>query len=331
MIASFIEKPADLPLPPIPDTTVNLYRPKNPFPAKVLRKHRITESASPNHCWHVVLSLEGSKMVGKYRIGQSVGVVPEGRFNDAEFNYVHTALTDKIRLYSIASACWGDDWKGETISLCVKREITEDQSTGELVLGAASNFICDARPGDEMLITGPVGKSFLLPDDPLNYNYVFAATGTGIAPYLGMIIELFNQGFEREVWLVFGVPYSTDIMYDGEFRYFANRHPNFHYVTAISREQYNPRGGKMYVQDRLEEHQNALIPLLEKQDTLFYMCGLKGMEYGIYPWLYRIGSNLVNLPDGMTVEDIQQLPRDASEWTKIERSRDRRRFFKETY
>jgi ferredoxin--NADP+ reductase len=146
-----------------------------------------------------------------------------------------------------------------------------------------------------------------------------------------MLVELLNQGFEREVWLVFGVPYSTDIMYNEEFLYFAERHPNFHYVTAISREQLNARGDKLYVQDRLEEHQDTLVPLLEKPDTLFYMCGLKGMEYGIYPWLYRIGSNLVNLPEGLTVEDIQRLPRDAPEWTKIERVRDRKRLLKETY
>jgi hypothetical protein len=55
------------------------------------------------------------------------------------------------------------------------------------------------------------------------------------------------------------------------------------------------------------------------------------MEYGIYPWLYRIGSNLVSLPDGLTVADIEGLSRDAPEWSKIERARDRKRLFKETY
>ncbi len=331
MITSFLEKPADLLLMPIPETAVNIYTPKNPFPAEVLSKYRITDRSSPNYSWHVVLSLKGSKMAGKYRIGQSIGVVPEGRFNDPELNYVHEALNDKIRLYSITSACWGDDWAGTTVSLCVKREVKEDEETGKLVFGATSNYICDAKPSDEMLITGPVGKSFLLPDAPLDRDYVFVATGTGIAPFVGMLVELLNQGFEREVWLVFGVPYSTDIMYNEEFLYFAERHPNFHYVTAISREQLNARGDKLYVQDRLEEHQDTLVPLLEKPDTLFYMCGLKGMEYGIYPWLYRIGSNLVNLPEGLTVEDIQRLPRDAPEWTKIERVRDRKRLLKETY
>ena len=330
-MTSALEKPADLSLLPIPETVVNLYTPKRPFRATVVSKYRILDRSSPNYCWHVVFSLKDSEMVGKYRIGQSIGVMPNGRFNDAAFNYVHNALTNQIRLYSIASASWGDDWKGETVSLCVKREVREDEKTGELVLGAASNFICDAKPGDEMFITGPVGKSFLMPDDPLNHDYVFVATGTGIAPFRGMLIELFNRGFEREAWLIFGVPYSTDIMYDKDFRYFADHYPNFHYITAISREQHNAMGRKLYVQVRLEQNQDSLAPLLEKPDVRFYMCGRKGMEYGIYPWLYRIGSNLVNLPEGLTLEDIQRLPQDAPEWSRIERARDRERLLKETY
>ena len=330
-MTSALERPATLPLMPIPEIASNLYTPKKPFSATVVSKRRITQASSPNFSWHLVLSLKGSEMGGRYRIGQSVGVPPQGRFNNADFNHVHGALVGKIRLYSIASACWGDDWTGETVSLCVKREVKEDEETGELVFGATSNFICDATPGDQMLITGPVGKSFLLPDQPLDYNYVFVATGTGIAPYRGMLIELFNQGYEGQVWLFFGVPYSTDILYDDEFRFLAERHPNFHYHVAISREQKNPRGGRMYVQDCLEAHQSDLLPLLQKTETLFYLCGLKGMEYGIYPWLYRTESNLVSLPPGITAKDVQALPMGASEWTKIERARDRNRLFKETY
>ena len=55
------------------------------------------------------------------------------------------------------------------------------------------------------------------------------------------------------------------------------------------------------------------------------------MEYGVYPWLYRIKSNLVSLPENMTLEEVDILPRDAREWVRIERSRDKTRLLKETY
>ena len=327
-----VGRPSDLQLAPIPAPHVNLYTPKEPFESRVLAKHRITETASPNHAWHLVLSLAGSRMAGKYRSGQSIGAIPEGRFSEAQLNYAHKSLDHKLRLYSIASSCWGDDWRGETVSLCVKREIGEDEQTGELVFGEASNLLCDAKPGDVLHITGPAGKAFLLPDDLLAHNYVFVATGTGIAPFRGMIIELCEQGHDGEVWLLFGVPYSTDVMYHEEFLSLAEQHPNFHYVTAISREQKNDRGGKMYAQDRLQQHQDTLIPLLERPETMLYMCGLKGMEFGIYQWLYRIGSNMVTLPEGMTVDDIQTLSwADAPAWGKIDRLREKTRLLKETY
>ena len=120
-------------------------------------------------------------------------------------------------------------------------------------------------------------------------------------------------------------------MYDDEFRYLADLHPNFNYVTAISREQKNELGGRMYVQDRLIEYSDQLLPLLSQKTTLMYLCGLKGMEFGIYPWLYRINSNLVNLPKGMSDQDIQSLPASAKEWSQVERARDKDRLFKETY
>jgi len=40
---------------------------------------------------------------------------------------------------------------------------------------------------------------------------------------------------------------------------------------------------------------------------------------------------LVSLPEGMTFAQVDKLPRDAREWIRIERSRDKTRLLKETY
>lgn len=56
---------------------------------------------------------------------------------------------------------------------------------------------------------------------------------------------------------------------------------NFRVDYAVSREQTNEKGEKMYIQTRMAEYAEELWELLKKDNTYVYMCGLKGMEKGI--------------------------------------------------
>lgn len=56
---------------------------------------------------------------------------------------------------------------------------------------------------------------------------------------------------------------------------------NFRLDFAVSREQTNEKGEKMYIQTRMAQYQEELWELLKKDNTYVYMCGLKGMEKGI--------------------------------------------------
>ena len=56
---------------------------------------------------------------------------------------------------------------------------------------------------------------------------------------------------------------------------------NFRLTYAISREQKNAEGGRMYIQHRVGEHADELWDLMQKPNTHTYICGLKGMEDGI--------------------------------------------------
>jgi ferredoxin--NADP+ reductase len=56
---------------------------------------------------------------------------------------------------------------------------------------------------------------------------------------------------------------------------------NFRVTYAISREQKNPEGGRMYIQHRVAEHAAELWQMLQNEKTHTYICGLKGMEDGI--------------------------------------------------
>lgn len=56
---------------------------------------------------------------------------------------------------------------------------------------------------------------------------------------------------------------------------------NFRVDFAVSREQTNENGEKMYIQTRMAQYAEELWELLKKDNTFIYMCGLKGMEKGI--------------------------------------------------
>ncbi|RZC30321.1 Ferredoxin--NADP reductase, leaf isozyme 1, chloroplastic [Glycine soja] len=53
---------------------------------------------------------------------------------------------------------------------------------------------------------------------------------------------------------------------------------NFRLDFAVSREQTNKKGEKMYIQTRMAQYAEELWELLKKDNTFVYMCGLKGME-----------------------------------------------------
>ena len=66
------------------------------------------------------------------------------------------------------------------------------------------------------------------------------------------------------------------------FNSYQEKYPdNFRYTKAISREQQNTKGGRMYIQDRVLEHADEIFSMIENPKTYVYLCGLRGMEPGI--------------------------------------------------
>jgi ferredoxin--NADP+ reductase len=66
---------------------------------------------------------------------------------------------------------------------------------------------------------------------------------------------------------------------------------NFRVDYAVSREQNNAQGEKMYIQTRMAEYKEELWELLKKDNTYVYMCGLKGMEKGIDDIMVSLAAN----------------------------------------
>lgn len=284
----------------LPEVELNIYGPKDPVEVPVVENYIITKESSPNFVRHITFDVSGTELEGRVKVGQSIGILPPG---ENEKGRPH-----KLRLYSVSSPNSGENGKQNLVSTTVKRTIEEFED--KLYIGVASNYLADLKPGEMVKVTGPSGKRFLLPENEKEFNYLFFATGTGIAPFRGMIMELFEKGdYQNDCALIFGCPYRTDLLYSDYFEKMAQEHSNFHYLKSISRESRRKDGSKHYVQTKIEDEEELLLPILRKKNTLIYICGLKGMEAGIYKELLRLGLDEYldirkNLP-----EDLNEIPR----------------------
>ena len=260
------------------DVPVNLYKPKDPFIGTVIDNHSLLVEGAIGRVNHITFDLSGGNL--HYIEGQSIGIIPDG--SDAN------GKPHKLRLYSIASTRHGDNVEDGTVSLCVRQ--LEYEKEGQTIYGVCSTFLCDIEPGAKVKITGPVGKEMLLPPDE-DANIIMFATGTGIAPMRAYLRRMFEPTeraknpeyqFAGKAWLFMGAPKTANLLYEDDLQRYLTEFPeNFRYTKAISREEKNPKGGRMYIQDRVLEHADEIFSMIENPKTHVYMCGLRGMEPGI--------------------------------------------------
>lgn len=268
------------PGPALPAVEMHLHRPDAPAEGVVVESRTCTAGRkAASFVRHVVIDVSGTSLAGRFRAGQSFGVIPPGKSD--------RGVPHKVRLYSIASPTGGEDGTGNLLATTVKRTIDEHWENHRLFLGVASNYLCDCQEGEKVVLTGPAGKRFLLPAAPEEHDYVFFATGTGIAPFRGMVRDLLDGGVGSRIVLVMGSPYATDLLYHDEFTELAGRHERFTYLTALSRQPQADGGGAMYVQGRLDTHAGLFRSILESPRGLVYCCGLAGMEVGVMQGLAR--------------------------------------------
>jgi ferredoxin--NADP+ reductase len=258
---------------------VNTYRPNNPLTGKVISNDKLVGDGGIGIVQHIKFDIAGSDL--KYVEGQSIGIIPPGIDKKGK--------PEKLRLYSIASTRHGDDVDDKTVSLCV-RQLEYQNDAGETIYGVCSTFLCDLKPGDEVKITGPTGKEMLLPPDE-DANVIMFATGTGIAPMRAYLWRMFKDNeraanpdyqFKGFAWLVFGAPKTPNILYQQELEEMQAKYPdNLRLTYAISREQQNSEGGRMYIQHRVGENAAEMWKMMKDSKTHTYICGLRGMEPGI--------------------------------------------------
>ena len=303
----------------MPDVSMNLIPVKSPAVGRVVSNDMCLKGKSNAWVRHTEIDITGTAMENNFVVGQSFGVIAPGVDENGK--------PHKVRLYSIACPSWGEDGQGKIVSTTPKRLIEEykpqkpgdDAERHTLFIGVCSNHLCDLNPGEEVLITGPNGKRFLLPVDAAAHDYVFLATGTGIAPFRGMVKELLDHPdgpCSSQIHMVMGSPYTSDLLYDELFTERAQKHDNFHYHTAISRETRRDGSRGIYTHHLIDEQIDTFGSLLQSSRTLIYICGIAGMEKGLYQIMAKHG-----VADGfLTIhEDWSNTDPDDWAWDEIKR------------
>ena len=204
--------------------------------------------------------------------GQTIGVVVPGPH---EFgNKYH------MRRYSIANANIGGRGEAVDVSLLVRRCFYVDEVNGERYPGVASNFLCNAAPGDKITITGPYRSPFQMPVDS-SANLVMIGTGTGIAPFRAFIQRIYEQkgGWQGQVRLFYGAKSGMDLLYMND-----QNEDIANYYDEATFKAFNGLAGKPLMgEDKalersLTDNASEAWGLIQQPNTYLFLAGLKKTE-----------------------------------------------------
>ena len=146
--------------------------------------------------------------------------------------------------------------------------------------GIASTYLWKLKEGDPVSLSGPHGR-FLL-KQPFDYDPVFLALGTGVAPLRSMVKHLIHLNVSRDVWLLFGCRYEHALLYESEFRALASLRHNFHYIPTVSRPK-EWHGEVGHIQQTFQKH------ITDTSNKELYLCGWLEVVKAVCSDLERYG------------------------------------------
>ncbi|WKK80655.2 ferredoxin reductase domain-containing protein [Marivirga arenosa] len=239
--------------------------------AKVLKTRRL----SPPDAEEVrELTLEVQDPSFDCKIDQSFGVLVE-KHDDFGNTLNH-------RLYSVADIPEKDIDK-TIITLLVKRCNYIDAFSGELYNGIVSNYLCDRKAGDKIIITGPYELPFEIPEDK-NANLILIGMGTGIAPFRAFIKHIYHnvKDWRGRILLFYGAKTGLELLYQNEEDDDLTNYYNEDTFKAI--HAYSPRPlwhDPVVIDQSIEERSEEIIEMLSHLNTYIYIAGHKKVKEGL--------------------------------------------------
>jgi len=134
--------------------------------------------------------------------------------------------------------------------------------------GFVTHYLLDhVKQGQQFLSTSPMGTFY---HNPIFHgqDLVFLAGGSGIAPAMSMLKNVFDNGLAHQFHFIYASSYIEDVIFIEELRELAQKHDNFKLTEVISR----PPEGYQGITGRLNAD---LIKELvgEVHNKTFYVCG----------------------------------------------------------
>lgn len=187
-------------------------------------------------------------------------------FQAGQFASLSATIGGRVitRAYSLASRA-----SGNRFELCLNR--VDD--------GLFSPLLFGMEPGALVDLSGPLGYFHWRQPES---DSILVATGTGIAPFRGMLQE--PLGSSQQVTLVFGVRYEANLLYRDEFETLEATHAaQFRFLPVLSRPPLSWKGRSGHVQD------HVLAALGDRRDVNVYICGMKAMVDDLRSRLKSLG------------------------------------------
>jgi len=218
-----------------------------PLPPETFRATLVAARAVTPRVRELVFEREGGAPF-RFESGQWVSVVLP--MNDEKGRPLR-------RSYSLASVP-----KGEA-----RFELVVTQVDG----GVGSTFLHALKVGESVEVKGPQGM-FTRPADV--GPSLFVATGTGVAPFRGMVHDALQSGRTEPLWVLFGVRTLQDALYREEFEALTRTHPHLRFMLTLSRPESGWTGRSGYVQTHVLELWRELAAFGRPHA---YVCGVKKM------------------------------------------------------
>ena len=230
------------------------------WPARLVENNALTPRGARTEVRELVLEVLQRDL--DFRVGQSVAVLVAGPHDLGQQHH--------IRLYTVEKTP-ADSGTGR-ISLCVRRCSYLDPYSGERFPGIASNYLCDLPLGSNLLLAGPVGLPFEIPEDPRT-PLMIVGLGTGIAPFRSLIRELYEQRhWQGRVMLFHGTRVGLEWVYRDAIAAVCKSSASFAPVEVRS-----PRPAwddPADLAEAVRRHQAEVWQLLSEPDIHVYVAGL---------------------------------------------------------